>query len=62
VLWVRVSADGRTLVTRPLRPSSDPVFEQAVNQYVRTVAWQPGKKDGAAIDGWIQWIFRPAPR
>jgi hypothetical protein len=62
VLWVRVSADGRTLVTRPLRPSNDPVFEQAVNQYVRTVAWQPGKKDGAAIDGWIQWIFRPAPR
>ena len=62
VLWVRVSADGRTLVTRPLRPSNDPLFEQAVNQYVRTVAWQPGKKDGAAIDGWIQWIFRPAPR
>jgi len=62
VLWVRVSADGRTLVTRPLRPSNDPLFEQAVNQYVRTVAWQPGRKDGAAIDGWIQWIFRPAPR
>ena len=62
VLWVRVSADGRTLVTRPLRPSNDPLFEQAVNQYVRTVAWQPGKKDGVAIDGWVQWIFRPAPR
>ncbi len=62
VLWIKVSADGRTEEARRLRPSSDPVFERAVHQYVRALAWQPAKKDGAAIAAWTQWIFPPAPR
>ena len=62
VLWVKVSADGRTEDARRLRPSNDPAFERAVHQYVRTLAWQPAKKDGAAIAAWTQWIFPPAPR
>jgi predicted Ser/Thr protein kinase len=60
VLWVKVSAAGTTEEVRRLRPSSDPVFERAVRQYVETLTWDPAKKDGAAVDAWTQWIFRPA--
>jgi hypothetical protein len=62
VVWVKVSADGRTEEVRRLRPSSDLTFERAVHQYVRTLTWQPAKKDGVAIEAWTQWIFPPAPR
>jgi hypothetical protein len=60
VLWVKVSAAGTTEEVRRLRPSSDPVFERAVRLYVETLTWDPAKKDGAAVDAWTQWIFRPA--
>jgi eukaryotic-like serine/threonine-protein kinase len=62
VIWVKVSAEGRTEQARRLRPSNDPLFERAVHQYVRALAWRPARKDGAAIEAWTQWIFPPAPR
>ncbi len=59
VLWVKVSAEGKTLESQRLRPSGTPAFDQAVLEFVRGVAWRPARKDGTAIDAWTQWIFPP---
>ncbi len=61
VLWVRVSADGKTLETRAFRPSNDPAFERDVRAFAIDLAWQPAVKGGAPVEAWTQMIFRPAP-
>jgi hypothetical protein len=61
LLWVKVSAEGRTLDLRRLRPSDDSTFERAARDFVWTVAWHPALKDGAAVEAWTQMLFPPQP-
>jgi len=60
LLWVKVSAEGRTIDIMRLRPSNDPAFERAVRNFVWTVTWHPALKDGAPVEGWTQMLFPPA--
>jgi hypothetical protein len=61
LLWVKVSAEGRTLDLRRLRPSDDSTFERAARDFVWTVAWHPALKDGAPVEAWTQMLFPPQP-
>ena len=60
LLWVKVSAEGRTVDIMRLRPSNDPAFENAVRNFVWTVTWHPALKDGAPVEAWTQMLFPPA--
>jgi serine/threonine protein kinase len=60
LLWVKVSAEGRTVDIMRLRPSNDPAFEREVRNFVWTVTWHPALKDGAPIEAWTQMLFPPA--
>ncbi len=60
LLWVKVSAEGRTVDIRRLRPSDDPAYEREVRNFVWTVTWHPALKDGAPIEAWTQMLFPPA--
>ena len=62
LLWVRVSAEGRTVDIMRLRPSNDPAFERAARNFVWTVTWHPALKDGAPVEAWTQMLFPPAPQ
>jgi serine/threonine protein kinase len=44
LLWVKVSAEGRTVDIRRLRPSDDPAYEREVRNFVWTVTWHPALK------------------
>jgi hypothetical protein len=61
LLWVKVSAEGRTLDLRPLRSSDDSTFERAARDFVWTVTWHPALKNGAAVEAWTQMLFPPQP-
>ena len=41
LLWVKVSAEGRTVDAQRLRSSDNADFERAVRYFVWTVTWQP---------------------
>jgi serine/threonine protein kinase len=60
LLWVKVSAEGRTVDIMRLRPSNDPAFERAVRNFVWTVTWHPALKEGAPVEAWTQMLFPPA--
>ncbi len=60
VLWVKVSAEGRTVDIRRLKPSDDPAYEREVRNFVWTVTWHPALKDGAPVEAWTQMLFPPA--
>ena len=60
LLWVKVSAEGRTVDIRRLRPSDDPAYEREVRNFVWTVTWHPALKDGAPVEAWTQMLFPPA--
>ncbi|MGH7509944.1 MAG: protein kinase domain-containing protein [Gemmatimonadales bacterium] len=60
LLWVKVSAEGRTVDIRRLRPSNDPAYEREVRNFVWTVTWHPALKDGAPVEAWTQMLFPPA--
>jgi serine/threonine protein kinase len=62
LLWVKVSAEGRTLDLQRLRPSDDSTFEHAARDFVWTVSWHPALKDGAAVEAWTQMLFPPQPQ
>ncbi|MBA3658253.1 MAG: protein kinase [Gemmatimonadales bacterium] len=62
LLWIKVSAEGRTVDVQRLRPSNDPAFERDVRGFVWTVAWHPALRDGAPVEAWTQMLFPPAPR
>jgi len=62
LLWVKVSAEGRTLDLRRLRPSDDSTFERAARDFVWTVTWHPALKDGAPVEAWTQMLFPPQPQ
>ncbi len=59
LLWVKVSAEGRTVDIRRLRPSDDPAYEREVRNFVWTVTWHPALKDGAPVEAWTQMLFPP---
>jgi hypothetical protein len=60
LLWIKVSAEGRTVDIRRLRPSDDPAYEREVRNFVWTVTWHPALKDGAPVEAWTQMLFPPA--
>ena len=60
LLWVKVSAEGRTVDIRRLKPSDDPAYEREVRNFVWTVTWHPALKDGAPVEAWTQMLFPPA--
>jgi hypothetical protein len=60
LLWVKVSAEGRTVDIMRLRPSNDPAYEREVRNFVWTVTWHPALKDGAPVEAWTQMLFPPA--
>jgi outer membrane biosynthesis protein TonB len=62
LLWVKVSADGRTLDLRRLRASDDSTFERAARDFVWTVTWHPALKDGSPVEAWTQMLFPPLPQ
>jgi hypothetical protein len=61
-LWVKVSAEGRTVDIRRLRPSNDAAFEQAARDFAWIIAWHPAMKDGAPVEAWTQMLFPPQPQ
>ncbi len=61
LLWVKVSAEGRTVDVQRLRPSNNLEFERAVRNFVWTVTWHPALKDGAPVEAWTQMLFPPQP-
>jgi serine/threonine protein kinase len=60
LLWVKVSAEGRTVDIMRLRPSNDPAYEREVRNFVWTVTWHPAVKEGAPVEAWTQMLFPPA--
>ncbi len=58
-LLIRVSASGRTLEVRSLRPSDRREFEVLARDYAVNIDWHPATKDGRAVPGWTPWEFRP---
>jgi serine/threonine protein kinase len=62
LLWVKVSAEGRTVDINRLRPSNDLIFERAVRNFVWSVTWHPALKAGAPVEAWTQMLFPPAPK
>jgi serine/threonine protein kinase len=60
LLWIKVSAEGRTVDIMRLRPSNDPAYEREVRNFVWTVTWHPALKDGAPVEAWTQMLFPPA--
>jgi serine/threonine-protein kinase len=61
LLWVKVSAEGRTVDVQRLRPSNSVEFERAVRVFVWTVTWHPALKGGAPVEAWTQMLFPPQP-
>jgi len=59
LLWIKVSAEGRTVDVQRLRSSDNPEFERAVRDFVWTVTWHPALKDGAPVEAWTQMLFPP---
>jgi hypothetical protein len=59
LLWVKVSAEGRTVDVQRIRSSDNPDFERAVRNFVWTVTWHPALKDGAPVEAWTQMLFPP---
>jgi serine/threonine protein kinase len=59
LLWVKVSAEGRTIDVQRLRSSDNADFERAVRDFVWTVTWHPALKDGAPVEAWTQMLFPP---
>src|SRR5262245_9853778 len=59
LLWVKVSAEGRTIDVQRLRSSDNTEFEHAVRDFVWTVTWHPALKDGAPVEAWTQMLFPP---
>jgi serine/threonine-protein kinase len=61
-LWVKVSAEGRTVDIRRLRPSDDAAFEQAARDFAWIIAWHPAMKEGTPVEAWTQMLFPPQPQ
>jgi serine/threonine protein kinase len=61
LLWVKVSAEGRTVDVLRLQPSNDRAFEREARGFVWTMNWHPALKDGAPVEAWTQMEFRPPP-
>ena len=58
-LWVRVSPDGRTIgVEQSIR--STPEFEELAKRQAESFAWEPARKDGRAVSGWVEVKISPS--
>lgn len=61
VLWVKVSADGRTIDVQPSQRSSRQFEELAIRQ-AESLEWDPATKNGKPVAGWLEVEIRPARR
>lgn len=61
VLWVRVSAAGRTTEGRLLRTSGSTAFDRSAGVFAADLRWEPARKGGSSVDAWTQLAVRPAP-
>jgi hypothetical protein len=61
-LWVKVSAEGRTVDVQGLRRSDDSTFERAARDFAWSVTWHPALKQGAPVEAWTQMLFPPQPQ
>jgi hypothetical protein len=61
ILWVKVSADGRTIDVQPSQRSSRQFEELAIRQ-AESLAWEPATKNGKPVAGWLEVEIRPARR
>ncbi len=62
LVWVQVSAGGRTAAVRSRRSSGSREFDQAAVAFVQQLAWSPATKVGAPVDAWVPLEVRPAPQ
>jgi hypothetical protein len=61
ILWVRVSADGRTIEVQPSQRSSRQ-FEELAVERAKSMTWTPAMKNGKQVTGWLQLEIRPKRR
>jgi serine/threonine-protein kinase len=59
VLVVMVTQQGRTRFARTKKPSDDPAFTRAVENFALRLRWTPAYRDGRPVDGWTQAAFIP---
>jgi hypothetical protein len=58
-LWVRVSPEGRTIeVEQSIR--STPEFEEIAKRQAESLVWQPARKNGRPVTGWVEVKISPA--
>jgi serine/threonine-protein kinase len=62
LVWVQVSAEGRTAAVRSRRSSGSREFDQAAVAFVQQLAWSPATKIGAPVAAWVPLEVRPAPQ
>jgi TonB family protein len=60
LVWVQVSADGRTAAVRSRRSSGSREFDQAAVAFVQQLSWSPALKLGTAVAAWVPLEVRPA--
>ena len=59
LLWVKVSAEGRTVDVLRLRPSDIVEYERALRDFDWTVTWHPALKEGAPVEAWTPMLCPP---
>ena len=59
-LLVKVSAGGKALEVRALRPSNNDDFEALARRFAASIDWHPATKGDRPVTAWTQWEFRPA--
>jgi hypothetical protein len=58
-LWVKVSPDGRTIdVEQSTR--STPEFEELAKLRAQSFSWEPARKNGRPVTGWVEVRISPA--
>ncbi|HEU4828035.1 MAG TPA: TonB family protein [Gemmatimonadales bacterium] len=62
LVWVQVSAEGRTETVRARRSSGSREFDQAAVTFVQQLSWSPATRVGAPVSAWVPLEVRPAPQ
>lgn len=62
LVWVQVSAEGRTAAVRSRRSSGSREFDQAAVAFAQGLSWSPATRVGAPVAAWVPLEVRPAPQ
>jgi TonB family protein len=62
LVWVQVSAEGRTAAVRSRRSSGSREFDQAAVAFVQQLEWSPATRVGVPVAAWVPLEVRPAPQ